>query len=87
MKLGFAVKAFFYNYLRKSQVSAVLYKLEKASKIYLKTFNKITIDTNNECKANKTSFTILSFFYKEIRNKQAFRQSIRKHTKTLTNSR
>ena len=47
---------------------------------------KLTRDTRNKYKANRTGFPILSIFSNYIFNKQGFRQRARKHIKTLLNS-
>ena len=49
-------------------------------------YKKNTTDTGNKNKANRTSFTILALSSKQLYTKQAFRQRIRKHTKTLLNN-
>ena len=49
-------------------------------------YQKITTHTRDENEANKTGFTIVSLFSKDLCNKQNFRQRTRKHTKTLLNS-
>ena len=51
----------------------------------LNNYHEITIDTRLENKANRTGFTILVFFSKELYNKQSFRQRTSNHTKNFAN--